>query len=291
MKGTTFIKELLMSLISLVKVIVTSKGYALTKIKQNKVVVLANGPSLKRVIEEKENIDRLKETDLICVNYFCESEVFKLLKPNYYIISAPEFWIENVEEVYVKKRKLMYDTLVREVDWSMEFYIPFQARKNDFWRQILKKNKHIHIIFYNDATVEGLTFVSKAIYNRKMGMPRSHNILGNALMMMIWKGYKEIGVLGADHSWLPTVNVTEDNVALLTQRHFYEKKKAEAKAMRKKGVGQRKLHEIIFKFYLAFKSYFEIKEYASEKEVEIINLTEGSYIDAFERSNLETYLK
>lgn len=254
-------------------------------------MILANGPSLNSCLKDENNVSKLKKVDLICVNYFSNSVSFRILKPKYYILSAPEFWINEVEQSYIDNRLKMFETLANVVDWSMDLYVPFEAKKFKFWKIILEKNKHVNVVFYNQNTIEGLRKFSFFIYNRKLGMPRSHNILGNTIMMMIWKGYKEIGLLGVDHSWLPTIHVTKDNQALLMQKHFYEKGEVKAEVMKKKGVGQRRLHEMIFKFYLAFKAYFEIQEYATTKGVDITNLTEDSYIDAFEKSSLESYLK
>ena len=52
----------------------------------------------------------------------------------------------------------------------------------------------------------------------------------------------------------------------------------------------RKLHEILHKFYLSFKGYFDIKAYAKKKGVSIINLTKGSFIDAFEKKPLSSFI-
>ena len=53
------------------------------------------------------------------------------------------------------------------------------------------------------------------------------------------------------------------------------------------GKGHRKMHEILEKWMLAFKGYFFIKEYAvNKKKSKIINITPNSYIDAFDRKNL-----
>lgn len=287
---STILQQSLLSIISIFKVLFLSKYSKISKSENKKVVVLANGPSLNKCINDEENIEKLKEVDLICVNYFSNSPKFKELKPEYYILSAPEFWIDKVEDMYVQNRQKMFATLADVVDWPMELYIPVESKKFSFWKKILIQNKNIKVVYYNQNTIEGLKRISFFIYNRKLGMPKSHNILGNSIMMMIWKGYKEIGLLGVDHSWLPTIYVDSNNTPLLVQKHFYEKGKVKGDIMRKTGVGQRKLHEIIFKFYLSFKAYFEIKEYADKQGVSIKNLTEDSFIDAFDRSDLKMFL-
>ena len=49
---------------------------------------------------------------------------------------------------------------------------------------------------------------------------------------------------------------------------------------------ERKLHEVLIKFYYAFKGYWDLKEYAGKKNVEIVNLTANSYIDAFNKEDI-----
>ena len=46
------------------------------------------------------------------------------------------------------------------------------------------------------------------------------------------------------------------------------------------------LHPIIYSFYVAFKSYFTIARYAKHIGASIINITPGSFIDAFPRENV-----
>ena len=109
-------------------------------------------------------------------------------------------------------------------------------------------------------------------------------------------GFKKIFVAGADHSWLKELFVTELNEVLLSQKHFYDKEtlneetdknKPTPKPMYLGGTGQtRKLHEVLLKFYYSFRSYWDIKNYAEALSVSILNITPGSYIDAFERQKL-----
>ena len=70
--------------------------------------------------------------------------------------------------------------------------VPFEAKKTLFWQNILSKNPNIKIEFYNIVAIEGFIKMSQRLFRRKKGMPRSHNIVGYALMILIWKGYKEI---------------------------------------------------------------------------------------------------
>ena len=97
--------------------------------------------------------------------------------------------------------------------------------------------------------------------------------------------YKQIYLMGADHSWLPEISVNQENEALINHKHFYDEDVTKPQKMQDYISRPRKLHEIIHKFYLTFKGYWEIKRYADYKDVSVFNVSEYSMIDAFERKN------
>ena len=278
------------SLLSIIKVLISSKFSSLKKINLNKkTIIIANGPSINEIFENTALLEEIKNIDTFCVNYFYKSEYFKQIKPKYYAIAGPELWEDNVEDKYLIERLEFYKSIANEVNWEMSFFIPYQAKKKSFWQEIISKNKNITIEYYNITAIEGFSKVSHFLYEKKLGMPRSHNIAGYSLMLSIWKNYKSIGLIGVEHSWTKSLFVTENNEALLSQPHFYNPE-ASAKKMSKRGRDRRKLHEILTKFLFAFKSYFEILEYANKKNVKIYNLTKNSFIDAFERKDINEFL-
>ena len=286
----SLVKNLSNSIISLIKIVITSKFSSIKKADSNStILVIANGPSLNEELRSIEILNKVKNIDTLCVNYFYKSEFFIKLKPKYYIIAAPELWLNDVDEVFAKNRIELFTKIADQVSWKMDFFAPFEAKKFKFWQDILKKNKNIRIQFYNLTALEGFESFLFYMYNKQLGMPRSHNIVGYTLMLLIWKGYKKIGIIGVEHSWTKEIFVTENNEALLAQPHFYNTN-AKPEVMAKKGKDSRKLHEILGKFYLTFKSYFEIEAYAKKHSSQIYNLTKGSFIDAFKRDNIKNFL-
>ncbi|NJK83306.1 MAG: hypothetical protein HC912_05290 [Saprospiraceae bacterium] len=121
-------------------------------------------------------------------------------------------------------------------------------------------------------------------------MPRPHNVLIPALMISLNAGLKNIFIVGADHSWLEELTVNDKNEALLHQKHFYDQASSKQDYMYQLGKRPRRLHEILEKFMLSFKAYFDIKEYAISIGASIWNATPVSYIDAFERKPLDDLL-
>ena len=248
--------------------------------------ILANGPSLKRQLTQFEN----KNLSIGVVNYFGNHDSYPKIQPKYYFLQAPEFWIDDVLPSYVKNRVELFNNLATKTDWNMELFIPYKFKNFQKNFQPLIKNNYINIHYYNDTPVEGFTFLNHYYYNNQWGMPRPHNILIPSIMLGLYMNFKKIYILGADHSWLPEITVDENNNALLGQKHFYDPD-AKAETMKKLGKGQRRLFEILHKFYLMFKGYFDIEKYAIARGAKIINLTPNSYIDAFQRGKLEEVLK
>ena len=164
--------------------------------------------------------------------------------------------------------------------------VPFSAKKSKEFQSLLSKKKNVNPIYFNLTGIEGFDFFTRFLFNRKLGSPRPHNVLIPSIMNMIHLKYKEIYIVGADHSWLGEISVNEENEALVRHRHFYSKGSPKSQKMMDYIKRPRKLHEILNKFYLTFRGYWEIQAYADTRNVKIYNCSEESMIDAFERKKL-----
>jgi hypothetical protein len=81
--------------------------------------------------------------------------------------------------------------------------------------------------------------------------------------------------------------VNNQNEALVNQKHFYDETVSKPQKMEDYIKRPRKLHEIIHKFYLTFKGYWDIEKFSKRNNVQIYNASEHSMIDAFERRLLK----
>jgi hypothetical protein len=281
--GIESIAHSVTSLLNFFKVLaISKKGNKMPTSTSSELTILANGPSLKPLLEA----DKAFEGDVIVVNSFHKSAQFKSIKPKYYIISAPEFWLPMKQEFYVNMQNELEDSLTNDVEWEMTFFIPYKSKKYNY-KQKLDAIENITAVYYNDTAIDGEKGLDRWSMNQKWAMPRPHNILIPSLMVGIWMKYEKINVFGADHSWLPMLHVDEHNNALLNQVHFYDTDKKSYLPMYKGKEKTRKLHEILHKFYLSFKAYHSINRFAKSKGTTIINCTKGSFIDAFERNTEE----
>lgn len=281
------ISKLVLSIISFLKIVFRSSFfYKKALIQEDNCFILGNGPSLAAVINRHTNF--FKESNLLCVNGFSSTNLFEVVKPKYFIFTAPEIWSNKATDVEnMKVRSAMVNDLISKTSWDLRLFLPTNAKKNAAFINSISKNQNISISFFNTTPVEGLKQISWFFYKLGLGMPRPHNVIIPSLMIAIRSNVKVINLFGVDHSWLPLIHVDKNNNALLKQEHFYDEKTAKAVPMNYLGQRKRMLHEILEKFYFTFRSYVEIEEYAKNKKVNIYNCSENSFIDAFQRKSFQ----
>ncbi len=278
--------DLINSFESMLKILFLSKfDFQIKNVSQNntKLLILANGPSVNNFLSSFTNFEHY---DLLTVNFFPLSDSFKKIQPRFHCIAAPELWRTGVKQEYIDMSDQLFGKLASTVSWHMYLFIPFEARKYSRWQEPINQNESITVVYFNNTPIEGLKSLRHFLVDKGFGMPRPHNILIPALVISIQLRYKEIYLAGVDHSWLGEISVNENNEALVCQKHFYDIETAASKPMNYAGVRHRKLYEILHKFYLTFKAYFEIEDYAKSRNVKIFNSTENSFIDAFERKKI-----
>jgi len=280
-----FIESFVATLLSILKVLLFFKPVRnnFTAPIKSKCIILGNGPSLDNSIHEYE--DELHNYELICVNMFPVTKLYIKLKPKYLVIVAPELWMEDVNEEEKKKSELLFNAIVNFTTWKLNLIVPVLAKKSS-WMNLLRENKFININFINTVPIEGFKWFKHAMFKRYVGMPRPHNVLIPSILLAINLDFREVYLLGADHSWLPEIKVDNSNNVLMGQKHFYDYEPAHAKPMTIRGKGKRNMHELLHKFVHTFHAYFILEKFAKNNNTRIFNATPVSYIDAFERKKL-----
>ncbi len=266
------------SLLSLVKVLLQSKWSTELPVafsNPKELLILGNGPSLNRTVAEASEFIRGKT--LLAVNFCVTSPMFEQLRPEIYLIADPLFWIVP------EKRVRLFQTLAEKTAWEMTLFVPVRALKNPTWQSLLADNPYIHLFFYNTTPIDGFQKFSHWIFSKGWGVPRPHNVLIPSIAIGLRLPFQKIYLAGADHSWLPEISVTEENVVLMHQKHFYDSDTSRAETVLQENLQTSHLHTILYHMYIAFKSYFVLEAYACKLGKEVINVTPGSYIDAFKR--------
>lgn len=263
---------------SLVKILLQSRRCTVKKIALpgEKIIVLGNGPSLSDTIRECSGI--LTQTPCMAVNFAANAPEYTNLKPRYYVLADPHFFSDSGDPNVVR----LYDRLNGLTEWDMTLFVPATYRA--YAGRI--ENKYVKVETFNPVGVEGFQWLENAAYSAGWGMPRPRNVLIPAIMIAILLGYKEIYIAGADHSWMKTLSVDEQNRVVSVQPHFY-KDNDDEKARVTSVYTNYRLHDIVNSFYVAFKAYHDIARYAQSHDIRIYNSTPESFIDAFERRPLQ----
>ena len=280
-KGMKRLEQLWQTFLSVVKILLQSKWRThLPSSFSNpeELLILANGPSLNRTVQETP--DFIKGKTLLAVNFCVTSPMFEQLRPEIYLIADPLFWIVP------EKRVQLFQTLAEKTAWPMNLFIPARALKNKEWQPMLAGNRNIRLCIYNTTPIEGVQGFCNWVFGKGWGVPRPHNVLIPSIAIGLRLPFKKIYLAGADHSWLPEITVTDDNVVLMHQKHFYDRDKSQAATVTQENLHSARLYTILYHMYVAFKSYFVLEAYARRLGKEVINVTPGSYIDAFKRMKL-----
>lgn len=245
---------------------------------RDELLILANGPSLNKTIEDGN--DFLKGKTLLAVNFFVNSPRFTELRPELYLIADPLFWLVP------EKRQQLFGGLAEKTTWPMTLFIPHRALKNKEWKPLLIGNSQIKVVVYNTTPIEGFQGFCNWVFHKGWGVPRPHNVLIPSIAVGLRMQFKKIYLAGADHSWLPEIRVTDDNVVLMHQKHFYDQGSSKADTVKQEDLQSARIYTILYHMYVSFKSYHILEAYAQWLRKEIINITPASYIDAFRRMKI-----
>lgn len=280
-KGLKWLGQLWQTLLSMLKILLQSKWN--TRLPQSfthpeELLILANGPSLNRTVQD--SMPFVRQKTLLAVNFCVSSPMFEELRPELYLIADPLFWIVP------EKRVQLFQTLAEKTTWPMTLFVPARARKNKEWQKMLAGNPNIQLCIYNTTPIEGFQPFCNWVFRKGLGVPRPHNVLIPSIAIGLRLPFRKIYLAGADHSWLPEITVTDDNVVLMHQKHFYDQNKSQAATVKQENLNSARLYTILYHMYVAFKSYFVLEAYARKLGKEVINVTPGSYIDAFKRMKI-----
>ena len=270
------INALGMSLFSLVSSMVFSKyntkKYFSSVLKDshefNEIFILGNGSSLNTFLEtHKENMPE----HVMVVNYFATTPQFRELKPKHYIMLDNNLCIKADEGNAIEQQKLIKALL--EIDWNINLYTPADSDPNLIIE--FRKNKRINLILYNRTPIDGIRCFSHFLYDLRLGMPRPQNVSNAAVFCAIAAGFNRIYLYGIEHSWTKSFDVDlETHRIFLNDGHFYEQEN-------KRFLPINDYSKWLLWIHYALESHLRLREYADRIGVEIFNMTEQSFVEAY----------
>lgn len=249
--------------------------------------VLGNGPSLFQDVADR--LDFLSNQQVICVNQFANSEWFEKIKPSYYVLVDPMWWLDSAPQQTIVMRDALISSLLEKTNWKLYLLLPHEAKK--LYDSKLSNSKYIQLVYFNRTPFWGARKLVYKLYDHGLGMPQAQNVLIAALFLSMRLGFKQIALLGADHSWHESLVLDENNQVCVRYGYFDNRTPKLAPFTIDGSTGN------IFtmgKIFLAvgrmFESYQEIEMYSCHLGVKITNLSSVTFIDAFKRKSIAAYL-
>jgi len=269
---------------SLIKVAVMARPVpALPKAERKTVVVLGNGPSLKKSLLASERW--LSDKDCFAVNNLATSELYTLAKPRYYTILDPNYW-RTIEKYGLRE---LVEALVTKTSWPMTLFVPRHAMQAPILLSIPKSNPNIKLQPFNYVPYRGSSGIGHWLYDRGLAAPQSENVLMAALTLALRMRYAEVVILGAEHSWHQQLSLDADNRIYLKHLHFSENDPVNTtppKPLMKSATEPFSMADVFESFGRVFRGYEAMAKYAKHLDSKVFNATPGSYIDVFPRMAL-----
>lgn len=275
------IRKIFDSIASFGKVMLLSKTPSSAgKAKDESLIIMGNGPSLRATINEYG--DLLRSSRTLGVNFAANSREYAELCPVIYVLADPHFFRigENGKSSDANVERLWEN--LSATSWNMTLYVPCNVKI----RASIEKISNITVKRYNLTPGEGLKGPVHWLYRKGLAMPRPRNVLIASIMIALREGYRDIYIVGADHTWSRDLWVDDRNRVISVQKHFYKDNDKEFERVANEYAGYH-LHDILNSLTIAFRSYHQIADYASSIGARITNCTPGSFIDAFPRGELK----
>lgn len=241
-------------------------------------VVMGNGPSLN--MDVCDHIAALAKLDCVCVNQFADSDLYKEIRPRYYVFADPAYWAPSALDELIQMRTRVFESIRRKTSWPITIYVPYEG-KAAFERTFIDAPQ-VRVACFNNVALTGDGHVLNILYSLGLGLPPVQNVLVAALFLSLRIGYRDVVLLGADHSWHQSLVLDNANRVCARDRHFYDPE-AELKPF---GQGEFTMDSLFFALGRMFAGYWAIREYAAQLGARIYNASSTTFIDAFERRPL-----
>jgi len=217
--------------------------------KGSRCFIIGTGPSLNQLT--KSQLAKLKNEIIFGVNSYYKIEILKEIIPKYYSLFDNLYWEEEKDFFKSILQKYIKETPIFLTDYRAWFLLN-KLGICDKSMFLFAKKYPINEI-NNDPTK-----------NMHIGM----NVVCSTILIAIYMGFKEIFLLGCDYN----------SFATIIPEHSYNDE------------DEKKYNTENLAFYLKFyaittKFHYLIADLAMKKGIKIINITNGSLLDAYPRED------
>lgn len=247
--------------------------------------IFGNGPSVNYLYERNRAI--IQKNKCMCVNFIGDSEFYEKIQPRYYVIVDKYAFLYDEEEDENRSAitKKAWEAILKKTNWSMILFMPHYAKKNQQLMKKIEANTYINSYFFcsdNFSDTSGKWKNEKfTLYTNGYLAPLACNVIISAIFLGIKLGYTQLYLLGADISWISSIECGEDNIVYFQDNHCYDLKGN--KTYHAYGPHMNDMACIFEALSNVFKGCKDLNEYALKNNINIYNMNINSYIDAFKK--------
>ncbi len=242
-------------------------------------VLLANGPSLKEVLKRVKTDKEFENVDYFVLNYFALDDIFWEIKPKHYCLADPMFF----RDTHNKERAKNLFYILQKVDWDMSIYIPSEYRKKKFLKFSGLSNPMLNVVEVNSILYSGYPSLKNYFYKKGLSLPRIQTVAILAIYVALNKGFSLVRLYGVDHTFTKDLCVDEKNRLCSIVTHFYDNTTSLVPLIREDNSEHYKISDYLQNITNMFKGHDELADYAEYIGAKILNCTEGSFIDCYDR--------
>lgn len=247
--------------------------------KSGKLVILANGPSIKKDVQNIKN--NIGKADFMVMNYMALDDVFYELKPGYYCLIDPMFFHETHRQ---NEAKNLFNVLNNKVDWKLTIYIPLYY-SSKFIEFSNLSNKNIDVVSINNCSYFGFEKLRNYFYKIGLSCPELNSVVSMAIYIGIKSKYNCLNLYGVEHTFFDNLQINKENQLSAVYNHFYQSETSnQLKPLLRSDTGEVwKVSDYIIEKGVLFKSHDQLNSFAKSMEVSIVNCTVNSLIDSYDR--------
>ncbi len=225
--------------------------------------VILNGPSLNRTLHY---LDR-NNTDVMMVNLAVETQLYEELRPEYVCFADPWYFNPCKRTYNIQKR-------IEDVNKNTILFYPSNVKN-----AVLLKGKNAKKVFSLKRLLD-IEAYSVKLLEKNLLAPYFINVGIMALYVGIQLGYKKIYLYGADLSMFKELTLNENLEIESDDVHYYGKQRVNYSKADRNG------YDMTYEmktWYETFSQFCIIAKYAEAKSVKIVNMSDESMLDCFER--------
>lgn len=241
--------------------------------KNVKLIAVGNGPSAKNF-----PFDKFKSIgyEICCVNFFAlDRERFLKLKPKFYCCIDNTF-NKDLSKMTSEEKKLV--EILNSVDWPMNFIC--------FKKHLPINNSNIRFHYINTNEYKGnISKFKCSLYNKNIATHGYQNVMLAVLFYAVSTKFSEVCLTGVENDWHRELFVEKDNSIYRITKHFYGEHKINVTI--EENIKKGELYKYFKYYYITLYNYYLNAQYAKRNNVKIINTCTQSYIDVYEKKDVD----